>query len=172
MKSSTKPASEIEPLANVRIDDEAWRDVVPDLEVCCLHALTAVFDATSKPPGQISMLFTDDAALRVLNATYRGQDKATNVLSFTSDPAGLPPGHPTFLGDIALALETILGEARDQGKTPAAHTHHMIVHGALHLLGYDHSDNADAQTMEDLERTILKVLDYPDPYAVGVEGAV
>ena len=166
MKSATKPATEIDSPVAIRIDDAAWEGVALDLDACCRRALDAVFDATGMPPAQVSLLFTDDAAMRDLNGTYRGRDTATNVLSFPSDQAGLPPGHPRFLGDVALGRETVVAEAAAQKKTPLAHTHHLIVHGVLHLLGHDHVEDDDARIMEDLERMILETLGYADPYAV------
>ena len=156
---------EIDHLADVRIEDDGWNDVVADLDAVCHRALLAVFEEISQPPAPAGFLFTNDAAVRTMNATYRDQDKPTNVLSFPSDSAALPPDQKTFLGDIALARETILAEAVAQGKTATAHTHHLIVHGALHLLGHDHVEPAAAEAMETLERAILGRLGYGDPYA-------
>ena len=156
---------EIDHLADVRIEDDGWNDVVADLDEACHRVLLAVFEEISQPPAPVGLLFTDDAAVRTMNATYRDQDKPTNVLSFPSDSAALPPDQNTFLGDIALARETILAEAVAQGKTAAAHTHHLIVHGALHLLGHDHVEPAAAEAMETLQRAILERLGYGDPYA-------
>ena len=169
MKSATKPATDIDSPVAIRIDDAAWRDTVPDLEGCCRRCLDATFEATGSPSAQVSLLFTDDAAMRDLNGTYRGRETATNVLSFPADQASLPPGHPRFLGDIALGLGTVVAEAAAQGKTPPAHTHHLIVHGALHLLGHDHVEDNDARIMEDLERMILETLGYADPYATSAD---
>jgi probable rRNA maturation factor len=113
----------------------------------------------------------DDATVRRLNAAHRGRDRATNVLSFpTFDPipeaapAHLPPG-PAPLGDVVLALETIRAEAAATGTPFSAHVSHLVVHGCLHLLGYDHHKSADAARMEGLERAILAGLGIADPYA-------
>ena len=111
-----------------------------------------------KARGAVSVLFADDAAVRALNKTWRGRDGATNVLSF---PA--PEGFGA-LGDIALALETVTGEAAAQGKSVAAHATHLIAHGFLHLLGYDHEQDDAAEKMEARERVILASLGLPDPY--------
>ena len=114
----------------------------------------------------VSLLFTDDAAVQILNRDWRGQDKPTNVLSF---PAGDSPVETEieFLGDIALALETIAREAADEGKTFDHHTTHLLVHGFLHLCGFDHeTGDEDAEEMETLERAILARLAIADPYAV------
>ena len=112
--------------------------------------------------GEVSIVFTDDAAIRVLNERWRGQDKATNVLSFAQDGPGRQAG---MLGDIVLAQETVAREAALEGRLLNHHIAHMIVHGFLHLLGYDHQNDIDAQTMEDLERKALTLIGIADPYA-------
>ena len=112
--------------------------------------------------GEVSIVFTDDAAIRVLNERWRGQDKATNVLSFAQDGPGRQAG---MLGDIVLAQETVAREAALAGRLLNHHIAHMIVHGFLHLLGYDHQNDIDAQTMEDLERKALTLIGIADPYA-------
>ncbi|HVY33451.1 MAG TPA: rRNA maturation RNase YbeY [Caulobacteraceae bacterium] len=109
----------------------------------------------------ISILLTDDDALADLNARFLGKPKPTNVLSFPA-PAN-PEGH---LGDIALAYGVCAREASEQGKTLAQHLSHLTVHGVLHLLGYDHLSDGEAEVMEALERTVLEALGVPDPYAV------
>ena len=110
----------------------------------------------------LSVLLTDDAAIRRLNATWRGLDKPTNVLSF---PA--PPNDPSrALGDIAIAFETTAREATAENKRLAHHLSHLAVHGFLHLIGYDHESDAQAEQMEGLERKVLAVLGVPDPYAL------
>lgn len=109
--------------------------------------------------GEVSLLLADDAAVRALNRDFRGKDRPTNVLSF-------PPGEGArgFLGDIALAAETVLTEAKNQGKTPEHHAAHLAVHGFLHLLGYDHEIESEAEAMEARERAILAELGIADPY--------
>jgi probable rRNA maturation factor len=116
--------------------------------------------------GEACILLTSDAEVRKLNAQWRGQDKPTNVLSF---PAPAPPsvrgsGAPRFLGDIVLAAETLTREARDQDIPPVHHLQHLIVHGLLHLLGYDHETVPQAETMEALEVAALARLGIPSPY--------
>ena len=112
----------------------------------------------------LSMVFTDDAAIRVLNADWRGQDKATNVLSFPAEPVPLPPGEAQPLGDVILAFGVVQREAADQGKTLRDHAVHLMIHGILHLFGYDHMDGAEAARMEAAEIRILKGLGISDPY--------
>ena len=125
-------------------------------------ALMAACDngSTSSGPGKLTVLLTDDARLRALNAAFRGKDKATNVLSF---PA--PPSEALYLGDVALAYGVTEREARAQSKSFAAHAAHLVVHGILHLTGYDHEKARDARAMETLETAILARLGIADPYA-------
>ncbi len=111
-------------------------------------------------PAEVTVRFVDAAEGRRLNRDYRGKDYATNVLSFPY-AAGT-----TLSGDLVLCLPVLAREAREQGKPPEAHCAHLIVHGMLHLQGYDHeAGHADAERMEALEREILADLGYPDPYA-------
>ncbi|MCR9076752.1 MAG: rRNA maturation RNase YbeY [bacterium] len=140
-----------------------WGDSVADI----FDLADAAIDAALARAGvsgdvEISLLLTDDGEQRTLNRDHRGKDGSTNVLSF---PAGfVPPAGPRPLGDISLALETVLREAKEQGKSPADHTSHLLVHGTLHLLGYDHVDDVEAEEMEALEREILASLAIADPY--------
>jgi probable rRNA maturation factor len=114
--------------------------------------------------GEVSLLLGDDAAITALNRQWRGKDGPTNVLSFPA-PEGGQGGGRRFLGDIALAVETIVAEAEFQAKPIGAHAAHLVVHGFLHLLGYDHQDPTDAEAMEARERAILLSLGIEDPYA-------
>lgn len=125
------------------------------------QALAAAAQAEGKS-GSVSLLLGDDSAVAALNRDFLGKDGPTNVLSFP--PAG-QGGAPGFLGDIALAAETIAVEAEFQGKSFDDHAAHLVVHGFLHLLGYDHERDADAEAMEARERAILVSLGIPDPYA-------
>mgnify|MGYP000039891206 CR=1 FL=1 len=115
----------------------------------------------------VTVTLTDDAAIQILNRDYRHKDKATNVLSFpmwnSLDEIPADVGE-TPLGDIIIAFETIAREAKEQDKTLADHFSHMLVHGFLHLLGYDHIDDPDAVIMEALEINILKKLAIANPY--------
>ena len=122
-----------------------------------LHAAAAAEGVA----GAVSLLLADDAAVTALNRDFRGRDAPTNVLSFPPAPEAREPG---FLGDIALAAETIAREAENQGKSIECHAAHLVVHGFLHLLGYDHESEADAEAMEARERAILASLGIADPY--------
>ncbi|MET3560079.1 putative rRNA maturation factor [Bartonella japonica] len=115
--------------------------------------------------SEISLLFTDDEHMTQINAQWRGKNKPTNVLSFPAFPlkAGDPPG--PMLGDIIIARETVILEARKEGKPFQDHLTHIIVHGLLHLLGYNHETHDEALQMEGLEREILQQLFIKDPYA-------
>jgi len=104
----------------------------------------------------MAVVLADDAFIRELNRDYRGQDKPTNVLSF--------PGEDAYLGDLILAYETVEREAREQGKSAKHHAIHLLVHGTLHLLGYDHMVAKDAARMEALEIKILKKQEIDNPY--------
>lgn len=114
---------------------------------------------------EVSLVFTDDAAIRVINAEWREIDKPTNVLSFPAFPLqpGAMPG--PMLGDIVIAQETVEREAEALGKPFDDHLTHLLVHGFLHLFGYDHMNDAEAEIMESLERRILAELGLSDPYA-------
>jgi len=113
--------------------------------------------------AELSIVFTDDIHIRALNRQFRNVDKATNVLSFPSAPASTGRVGP-LLGDVVLAHETILGEAKSGDLTIEAHLAHLIVHGVLHILGYDHVEEAEALIMERLETEILDDLGIADPY--------
>jgi probable rRNA maturation factor len=141
---------------DVEIEDAAWTVALPDAEALARAAAQA---ALGEGPRSVTVLLTDDGAVRELNARFRQQDKPTNVLSF---PA--PPNPEDHLGDVALAYGVCAREAAEQGKPVAHHLQHLVAHGVLHLLGYDHEDDAEAEAMEGLERVVLAGLGIPDPY--------
>lgn len=135
-----------------------------DLKSLVSMAVAAAADTLElvfAPGAEVSLLFTDDAKIRALNAAWRGIDKTTNVLSFAS---GGPVDAAVLLGDIAIACETVRAEAAAQHKSFTDHLTHLIVHGFLHLVGFDHEIEADAEEMEDMERTVLARLGIEDPY--------
>lgn len=120
--------------------------------------------AGQRERAEVTVRIVGKRESRDLNRRYRQQDKATNVLSFPAhDLAAIAPD---FLGDIAICAPLVRSEARAQGKPPAAHWSHLVVHGVLHLLGYNHVEDTDAMTMEERERAILEGLGYPDPYRI------
>jgi probable rRNA maturation factor len=112
----------------------------------------------------VHILFTDDAAMREINKEWRGLDKPTNVLSFPAALQPVPKGEVAHLGDLVLAWETVNSEATTQGKATADHISHLIVHGLLHLQGFDHEIESEAETMEARETAILSGLGIADPY--------
>lgn len=114
--------------------------------------------------GELAVVLTDDAAIRALNRDWRGKDAATNVLSFPAKEARPDRRAPRLLGDIVIAYETVAREVAADGKPFMHHLAHLAVHGFLHLVGYDHEANGDADAMEGLEIAILARLDVPDPY--------
>ena len=126
-----------------------------------IAAALAETGVTIAEDAETSLLFCDDAFIQELNLRWRGFDKPTNVLSF---PSGEDPEAALVLGDVAIAYETTAREAREAGKTLADHTAHLVVHGFLHLLGYDHEDDEEAEEMEDAERGALARLGVADPY--------
>ncbi len=119
---------------------------------------------------ELCICFCDDAEIRNLNAHWRGQDKPTNVLSFPT-PGALAKKY--LLGDIVIAFETVAREAKEQDKTLSDHTAHMIIHGFLHLIGYDHETSDEAEVMEALERRVARALGINDPFEGGqlIDGA-
>ena len=154
----------------------AWDQLAAGIIHTAVRATSyAALDRWPDITVEISLRFVDDETIRELNREYRGRDNATNVLSFPMmEPEELEhppvPGSEILLGDIVIAYETTQREAQEQDKLLAAHVTHLIVHGTLHLLGYDHEDDADAEAMEALERSILATLGLPDPYANGPIG--
>jgi probable rRNA maturation factor len=152
---------------DVTVETAEWEALLPDAAALAEESATAAWRAAAPPsagPAELSVLLADDAAVQRLNKAHRGQDKPTNVLSFPIGDTILPDGMPAMLGDVVLASGVVSREARTQGKTVMAHFRHLIVHGVLHLVGYDHVTDRDAETMEALEIDILGGLAVPDPY--------
>jgi probable rRNA maturation factor len=171
---------------DIVIDDDGW-ETLSDAEARVAQAARAVADglragrvpvliAKTVPPTRDALALTavvalscDDEVQR-LNAAYRGFDKATNVLSFPALPTvGLPAGatdaHALAIGDIVLAHETVVREACELDIPAAHHLQHLVVHGLLHLIGYDHETDGEAEVMEALETALLATLSIPDPYS-------
>lgn len=150
----------------IDVEDEAWA-MVPGLEQLTERAAEAAFAAAGFDASETetAILFTDDATIAALNGEWRGKPAPTNVLSFPApDDMPVPEGELRPLGDIVLASGIIAREAEAQGKALPDHTAHLIVHGVLHLLGYDHEEEQEALAMEDLETSILKGLGISNPY--------
>lgn len=133
---------------------------VPDPD--CIQRWIGAALRDERAEAEVSVRIVDCDESRELNHRYRDKDKPTNVLSF---PADLPPElELPLLGDLVICAPVVAQEAQEQRKTPAAHWAHMLVHGTLHLLGYDHIEDSDAELMESLETQIITQLGYPPPY--------
>lgn len=160
---STAPKCDVE--IDIAIESPAWAtfEDASGLAKKVIAATLSHLHAELGPGAEISLLLCDDAAISALNSRWRGQNKPTNVLSFPT-AGGAPTAEAPMLGDIAIAYETLAREAADEDKSLAAHFAHLVVHGVLHLLGYDHESEAEADVMEEHERTILAALGVADPY--------
>jgi len=158
---------------DIRIAVPGWRTAMPNPNAAIKKAVQAALgnELPARAVTSLCILLTDDAEMRKLNAGWRAKDKPTNVLSFPAENAVDPARPPEFLGDVALALSTCKREAREQGKAFADHVAHLTVHGVLHLLGYDHMDDEQAEAMEPLETSILARMGIADPYAAPVKKA-
>jgi probable rRNA maturation factor len=156
------------PITEVLVVADCWQDE-PDAEAVIQRAIAAAAETVDADvaDAELAVMLTDDSGIRTLNSNWRGVDKPTNVLSF---PALQPAGGrgeddaPRMLGDIAIAYQTMRREADDEQKPFDHHLSHLAVHGFLHLIGYDHENDDDAETMETLEQEILAQLGIPDPY--------
>ncbi len=178
-------------MIDIEVEDDAWTLILPEVEAVVRRAAEATLSSpplrgrgrergeassatlanvAQTPPtldpspsrgeGSLTILLTDDDVVRRLNAEFRGKDAATNVLSFPAPETARP-----HIGDIVLAYGVCAREAEAQGKPLSQHLMHLTAHGVLHLFGYDHLSDEDAEVMEDLEREILGGLGVPDPYA-------
>ena len=166
------------PITEVLVVADCWQSE-PDAEAVIQRAIETAagmvdagivnqgFGEQGLGEAELAVMLTDDAGIRTLNSNWRGIDKPTNVLSFPAlqPPAGAPSDAPRMLGDIAIAYQTTRQEADDEQKPFDHHLSHLAVHGFLHLIGYDHENDGDAEAMEGLETEILAQLGIPDPYA-------
>lgn len=156
----------------ITVEDSGWDRLAPDAGKVLRRATRdALAEAGrdgwkgSRIGHELSFLLTDDARMRTLNRAYRGKNKPTNVLSFAALEGGTPkPGLPWILGDVVLTSGVIAREAKAQRKSVTDHLSHLAVHGVLHLLGYDHEDDNDAEAMEALEISALAKRGIANPY--------
>jgi probable rRNA maturation factor len=156
---------------DLQIEDARWLKIKGlDRRLKMVAAVTlASLPAALRFPAQLTLLLTSDAAMKRLNRDFRGKPKPTNVLSFPQfEPAELTKigktGAAAYVGDIALGYQYVVGEANKTHKILINHVTHLLIHGILHLFGYDHLTEADAVRMERLEKKILAGLNLPDPY--------
>jgi probable rRNA maturation factor len=144
----------------VQLQDTRWKATLAPycktVEEVCTLALKSTIFGKRKTPLDMAVLLADDRTIRALNRNFRGLDKPTNVLSF--------PGEGEHVGDIVLAFDTVEREAKAQGKKLRHHALHLLVHGTLHLAGFDHMKKKDAARMETLEIKILETLGVSNPY--------
>lgn len=157
------------PITEILVVADCWQSE-PGAEDVIQRAIAAAADMVGEDvsDAELAVMLTDDSGIRTLNCNWRGLDKATNVLSFPAlQPTGVrqPDDAPRMLGDIAIAYETMRREADEEQKPFDHHLSHLAVHGFLHLIGYDHEKDEDAEEMETLEQEILVKLSIPDPYA-------
>ncbi|MFT3997095.1 MAG: rRNA maturation RNase YbeY [Asticcacaulis sp.] len=152
--------TEFTPLIDIEVEHDEWTDALPEVSAVVTGAIEAAFaHMGAKEQLDLVVLLTDDAEMKALNKEFRQKNAPTNVLSFPAPDMM----HP-HLGDMALGFETCVREAKEQNKSLKDHVAHLSVHGVLHLLGYDHMNDAEAEEMEDLERKILQGLGIADPY--------
>jgi len=149
------------PSIDIQMQSPLW-DAQPLAAPTVREAIAAAAAALATAPGEVSVLLTDDTAMQKLNRDWRGIDKPTNVLSFPAAKSGAA----AFLGDIVIAYETLARECADEHKVFLHHLAHLTVHGFLHLIGYDHATDAEADAMEMLESKIMARMAMPDPYRV------
>ncbi len=154
------------PQISTLVECEAWNELegFEALAGEVIARAVAVTKIKLARGAEVSLLLCDDARIREINRAWRGLDKPTNVLSFPAAPRAMLAKSPA-VGDIAIAHETVAREALEEGKTFRDHYMHMVVHGFLHLLGYDHETDAEAEEMEALEVSVLQQLGVADPYA-------
>lgn len=157
-------------LALEHVDDDGdWTRFGPvdEFIAAVARVLTEAPELAEIMPASAAVALSSNAAVRRLNAAYRGKDKPTNVLSFPAPepPPGVAETEPLALGDVVLALETLEEEAAAAGIPRAHHFQHLLIHGLLHLIGYDHETDTEAEEMESLETALLARLGIPDPYA-------
>ena len=152
------------PAIDVAIETEAWRDLDEPAELAAtvIGQTIAQSGVRIADGAEVSIVLCDDAFIAELNRKWRRIDAPTNVLAF---PSGGPVASTPVLGDIVIAFETTAKEAADSGKPLRAHVAHLMAHGFLHLIGYDHIADAEAETMEALERAVLARLGITDPYS-------
>ena len=174
------PLGDLDQLVEVIVEDDGWLDVLPDLDAIAEHGAKLALTAIDLDPRrfEIAILACDDNRIAALNEDHRGKPSATNVLSWPAfelsppRPGGAPtpPPEPLAggrlpLGDVAIARETCISQAKDAEITLKSHATHLILHSVLHLLGYDHQTDEDARLMEGLESRAMLAAGFADPYS-------
>jgi len=149
----------------LRIDDEAWHQI-PGLENTVLQSFKAAIALKKLTIDDIgaTIVLSNNGQVSQLNEQWRDKSAPTNILSFPACKGETNDNGKRYIGDMILAFEVIADEAEAQGKALATHLCHLVIHGSLHLMGFDHNNDQAAAEMEDLERTAMKALELPDPY--------
>jgi probable rRNA maturation factor len=162
--------------AEISVEDSRWRSISGLTDLLPKLVSDALAEAGLSPKTHsVSVALLSDAEVRSLNRDFRGKDAPTNVLSFPAAPLPAAPAEsygPVFLGDIALAYETVKHEAEAQAKSVLHHAGHLTVHGVLHLAGFDHGEDAEAERMEAAERAVLARSGISDPYGEVLDGTL
>jgi probable rRNA maturation factor len=148
------------PAIDIQVQSPLWA-AQPMAEQTVRAAIAAAATMLSTKNGELGIVLSDDSSVQALNRQWRGIDKPTNVLSF---PSGVAPNGPAMFGDIVLAYETLCKECDEEGMNFLHHLAHLTIHGFLHLIGYDHGCNAEADEMEGLESKIMSAMNLPDPW--------
>jgi probable rRNA maturation factor len=164
MRPRSRGRSRIAPQIDVIVQSARWRKA-PKAGTVIKRAIQAAAEAASTPRAELAIVLSDDSAVRALNRRWRGQNAPTDVLSFPAAAPGKRRSASPYIGDIVIAYQTTAREAVAEGKPFEHHLAHLAVHGFLHLLGYDHDNDRDAQEMERLESRVLARIAVPDPYA-------
>jgi probable rRNA maturation factor len=162
MRPAPHPQAAV-PLIDIQVQSPLWQ-AEPAAEQTVRDAIAAAAATLSTADGEVGILLTDDKAIRALNRQWRGIDKPTNVLSFPAAVTKASIGAKKFFGDIVIAYETLKRECDDEDRIFLHHLAHLTVHGFLHLLGYDHLADTEAEEMEGLESKIMARMQLPDPY--------
>jgi probable rRNA maturation factor len=164
MTAQPRRATKSRPHVEVIVRSARWRKHSTAKGIV-KRAVLAAAKAASTAPAELAIVLADDSAIQALNRDWRGKNAPTNVLSFPAAALGAARSKSPYIGDVIIAYQTVAREAADEDKPFNHHLAHLAVHGFLHLLGYDHDNDKDADRMERLERRILKRLAIPDPYA-------
>lgn len=166
-----RPNHAAEAEVEISIETPKWRSRAPDAEALCRQAVGHALAVAGprEPRLEVSVVLADDRLLHRLNRESRGVDRPTDVLAFPCDPPGeaMPDGAPRMLGDIVISCDRVSRDARRSGAPFADRLRHLVVHGMLHLLDYDHDSEPRAEVMEGLEASILSEMGIPDPYTDG-----
>ena len=153
--------------ADVVVEDDRWRQYprIEDIVATAAQVLVTLDPTLFAAASAVTVMLSDDARVMALNTNFRNKPTPTNVLSFPAAAGANEPGESVYLGDIIIARETVEREAEESGIPVPHHVQHLTIHGVLHLLGFDHQTDAEAERMEDMETRALRSIGVADPYA-------